>query len=101
MPMHTAAASLELPWKTADKKLPGSFIISGRFESSRYADTRNITKLDHIFLLNINYNQKVNKNLGLFGKIDNLLNANYVSFADYPMPGISFTMGLRAEFEKK
>ena len=97
MPMHIIGGSLELPWITVRNKLPGALTISGRFESLRYADTRNITKLDPVFLLNIVYNQKVNKNIGLFGKINNVLNTNYVSYADYPMPGINITLGVNMQ----
>ena len=101
MPIHTFGVSLELPWKTSVKKLSGSLLVSGRFESSRYAETGNIIKLDPHFLLNLVYNQKLNKNLALYAKINNVLNTHYVSFADYPMPGISLTLGLRAEFGAK
>ena len=99
MPVHTFGISLELPWKTAAKKLPGALLVSGRFESSRYADTGNIIELDPYFTLNVTYNQKLNKNLALFAKINNALNAHYVSFADYPMPGISLSVGMNMIFE--
>ena len=99
MPVHTFGASLELPWKTRTKKLPGSLYLSGRFESSRYAETGNIIKLDPRFLLNIIYNQNLNKNLALHAKINNALNTHYVSFADYPMPGISLTVGMNVIFK--
>jgi vitamin B12 transporter len=98
MPLHIFGASLELSWKTTSNKLPGSLLVSGRYESVRYADTRNITKLDPVFLLNFTYNQKLNKNFAVFGKIRNALNAQYVSFADYPMPGISMTLGINMVF---
>ncbi|MCL2834255.1 MAG: TonB-dependent receptor plug domain-containing protein [Treponema sp.] len=99
MPLHTVTASLELPWLTSRNKLPGSVTVSGRFESSRYTDTQNTTLLDPVFLLNIAYNQKVHKNIGVFGKITNALNASYVSFSDYPMPGINITLGLNFNIE--
>jgi len=99
MPVHTFGVSLELPWKTGGKKLPGSLIISGRFESSRYADTANLIKLNQCFLLNINYSQKLNDNLAFYAKLNNALNANYVSFADYPMPGINLTLGVNMNFD--
>jgi vitamin B12 transporter len=99
MPVHTLGASLELPWKTKTNQLPGSLVISGRFESIRYTDTANITKLDPRFLMNITYNQKVNKNTALFGKINNVFNSSYVSYTDYPMPGISLVLGLNMNFE--
>jgi vitamin B12 transporter len=94
MPMHTFVMSLELPWISANKKLPGSLLVSGRFESSRYSNTANTVELDPCFLLNITYNQRLNENFGLFGKINNVLNTQYVSYADYPMPGISITLGV-------
>jgi len=93
MPVHSLGISLELPWET------GSLLFSGRFESTRYSDTGNIIKLAPCFILNVNYHQKLNKNFGLFGKINNVLNSSYVSFADYPMPGISLTLGMNMIFE--
>ena len=99
MPVHTVAASLELPWKTGRKNLPGSVIFSGRFESERFINTQNNSKLDPVFILNIAYNQKLNQNMGIFGKINNALNADYFSFAEYPMPGIGIILGLNLNFE--
>jgi vitamin B12 transporter len=99
MPMHTLGASLELPWISVNEKLPGSLVLSCHFESSRYTNTGNTVKLDPCFLLNITYNQRLNENLGLFGKINNALNTQYVSYADYPMPGISVTLGVNLIFE--
>jgi outer membrane receptor protein involved in Fe transport len=37
----------------------------------------------------------MNDNLTIFGSVRNAANAHYVSFADYPMPGITLTLGLR------
>jgi vitamin B12 transporter len=101
MPMHTAGVSIEVPWKAGKSKLAGSLIISGHFESLRYVNTQNNAKLDPVFLLNIIYNQKLSKNISIFGKINNALNTHYFSYIDYPMPGISFTIGLRTEFGTK
>jgi outer membrane cobalamin receptor len=98
-PEHTFGVSLELPWKTAKSELPGSLLISGRFEGLRYTNTTNTSELDPYFLLNITYNQKVNKNIGVFGKINNVLNTAYFSYADYPMPGISLILGLNMVYE--
>jgi vitamin B12 transporter len=93
MPAHILTASLELPWKT------GSLLISGHYESLRFADTGNLIKLDPYFLLNMTANQEAGKNVTLFGSLRNILNARYVSFAEYPMPGITFTLGLRVNRE--
>jgi vitamin B12 transporter len=92
MPMHSLGASLELPWSS------GSLTFSGRFESKRYTSTSNIIALDPFFLLNIVYNQNVNENLSFFGRINNVLNTHYFSFADYPMPGLSITLGVNMGF---
>jgi len=99
MPLHTFCVSLELPWESAAKKLPGSLVVVGRYESTRYANTGNTIALDPHFLLNIILNQKVNDHINIFGRINNVLNTQYVSFADYPMPGISMTLGLNVNFE--
>jgi vitamin B12 transporter len=99
MPMHIFGASLELPWVSGNKKLPGALIFFGRFESSRYTNTGNTVELVPYFLLNITYNQRLNTNLGLFGKISNALNTQYVSYADYPMPGISVILGVNINYE--
>ncbi|MDR2740088.1 MAG: TonB-dependent receptor, partial [Treponema sp.] len=98
MPMHILVLALELPWKTG-KGLPGDFVVSGRLESSRFADIFNLTELDPCFILNLAYNQWVHKNFVVFGTINNALNTQYVSFNEYPMPGISLTLGMRVHLE--
>jgi vitamin B12 transporter len=95
MPDHMVGFSVDLPWKT------GSLLISGQFESERYSDTANITLLDSHFLLNANLNQKVGDNLTAFAVFRNLLNASYQSFYEYPMPGITMTLGIRFNIEPK
>jgi len=94
-PVHTLGGSLEIPWDT------GSVIISGHYESERYNDRANITKLKPYFLLNANINQKTGKNLTAFAVLRNILNESYESFIDYPMPGFTVTVGLRANLEVK
>jgi len=94
-PVHTINGSLEIPWKS------GSVIISGHYESLRYNDRANLTQLKPYFLLNAAVNQKIGKNITVFGVMRNILNESYESFSDYPMPGITLTMGLRANLEIK
>jgi vitamin B12 transporter len=91
-PVHTIGGSLEIPWET------GSIIISGHYESLRYDDRANFSKLNPYFLLNAAINQKIGKNLAAFGVLRNILNESYQSFSDYPMPGITLTMGLKMRF---
>jgi vitamin B12 transporter len=98
MPGHTAGFSLDLPWAAGSRRA-GSLLISGHFESTRYADTANTTKLDPHFLLNVNVNQRINDTLGFFGEIRNLLNSRYESFNAYPMPGFTLTAGIRINID--
>jgi len=94
-PVHTIGGSLEIQWKT------GSVLISGHFESLRYDDRANISELKPYFLLNAAVNQKIGKNLIVFGVLRNILNESYQSFADYPMPGITLTIGMKLNFDIK
>ncbi|MDR2080105.1 MAG: TonB-dependent receptor [Treponema sp.] len=96
MPAHTAGFSLDLPWGS---RRAGSLLISGHFESGRYTNTANTGRLDPHFLLNVNVNQGLNDTFTFFGEIRNLLDSRYESFADYPMPGITMTVGIRVHFE--
>jgi vitamin B12 transporter len=92
MPMHAAGASLDIPWKT------GSLLVSGHYEGLRYSNTSNTIKLDPHFLLNITLNQKTGENNTLFAALRNTLNQFYDSIYNYPMPGITLTMGIKMLF---
>ena len=94
-PEHTVSGSAEISWYS------GSFSISGRYESLRYHDTANFTALKPVFLLNASINQKIGRNFVIFGALRNILNTSYESFYDYPMPGITLTLGVRANMEFK
>jgi vitamin B12 transporter len=89
-PEHTIGISLDFIWSS------GSFLISGHYESLRFHDTANLAELKPVFLLNASVNQKAGDNLTIFGALRNILNTSYESFYDYPMPGISLTLGIRA-----
>jgi vitamin B12 transporter len=96
MPMHTLGLSLEFLWKT------GSFLLSGHYESPRHTSADNSEKLlDSHFLLNANLNQQIGENLAAFMTLRNILNASYQSMVDYPMPGITMTIGMRFNIEPK
>ncbi|MDR0464107.1 MAG: TonB-dependent receptor [Treponema sp.] len=89
-PEHTLSGAVEFFWDS------GSFSISGHYESLRYHDTANLTELKPYFLLNAGINQKIGKNINISGTIRNMLNISYESYYDYPMPGVTMTLGLRA-----
>ena len=92
MPVHRGGAKIELAWKG------GSASLNGQYEGLRYAENF-ITTLDPFFLLTVNANQRLGKNLDAFAVIRNALNQSYQSFKDYPMPGATLTVGLRMHFE--
>jgi outer membrane cobalamin receptor len=91
-PMHTIGASFDISWET------GSLLISGQYESLRFEDRPNLVELKPHFLLNANLNQKIGQNFTVFGTARNILNTSYQSFYDYPMPGITLTLGIRMQY---
>jgi vitamin B12 transporter len=95
MPAHTLGVSLEISWET------GSLAVSGRYESERDTHPRDYSKLPPYFLLNANLNQKLGEHLAAFMSLRNILNTSYQSLADYPMPGITITLGVRFNIEPK
>ncbi|MDR0878033.1 MAG: TonB-dependent receptor [Treponema sp.] len=99
MPEHTIGASLDIPWGNTGSGKSGSLLVSGHYEGLRFSNTSNITKLEPHFLLNANINQQIGKNLTAFAAVRNILNTSYVSFADYPMPGITITIGIKMNFD--
>jgi vitamin B12 transporter len=99
MPLHTAGLSVDVPWKAGARQQGGSLILSGHYEGLRYADTTNLAKLKPHFLLNASFNQNIGKNFSAFLILRNILNQSYESFDDYPMPGLTVTAGIRANFE--
>jgi vitamin B12 transporter len=94
-PEHTIGGSLDISWGK------GSLLISGHFESVRYNDRPNLAELKPYVLLNATVNQKIGQYLTVFGALRNILDTSYESFYDYPMPGITLTLGLRTQFEVK
>jgi len=94
-PAHTIGASLDIQWNS------GSIIISGHYESLRYADRNNLSELKPYLLLNATINQKIGKNFKAFCIMKNILNESYQSFSDYPMPGFTLTLGMKTNIEVK
>jgi vitamin B12 transporter len=95
MPAHTLGGALEIAWKT------GSLALAGRYESERDTNPRSRSKLPPYFLLNANLNQKLGEGFAAFMVLRNILNTSYQSLADYPMPGITMTIGIRFNLEPK
>jgi outer membrane receptor protein involved in Fe transport len=95
-PMHTAGISIDIPWNIGGT-FPGAVTLSGHFESARYTEALNVVELDPFFILNISVNQRIGKQFTFFSALKNALNTSYVSVQDYPMPGLSVTVGVRYE----
>jgi vitamin B12 transporter len=99
MPMHIVGASIDLSWKSG-APTAGSLVLSAHWESARYADTLNLMELEPYCLVNVTVNQGISKNLSVFAVLRNALNQLYTSFAEYPMPGISLTLGGQIQITK-
>ena len=93
MPEHTIGGSLDISWNT------GSFLISVHYESLRYTNVENNRILEPHFLFNAALNQKTGKNLSVFAVLRNILNESYESFYDYPMPGLTLTLGMKVHVD--
>jgi len=60
--------------------------------------TTSLTTLDSYFLINLNGAYKINKNIKLFGRIDNLFNENYEEVFGFSRPGLSGFGGIKLIF---
>jgi outer membrane cobalamin receptor len=98
--MHIIGGSAELSWKLSSGKQPGYFLVSAHWESFCYVNTLNHLGLEPYCLVTLTLNQSVGKHLAVFAVLRNVLNNLYTSFAEYPMPGISATLGIRANFDR-
>jgi outer membrane receptor protein involved in Fe transport len=72
--------------------------LKGQFTGIRFADANNNDKVKSFFVLGLSVSKKFKPGLTCFAYIDNLLNRKYQVMQGYPMPGFSFTGGLKAEF---
>ncbi|MDR2518088.1 MAG: TonB-dependent receptor [Spirochaetaceae bacterium] len=93
MPELAITGALDIAWAS------GSAVISVRYESLRYADTANYAKLDACTLVSASVNQNIGRYAAAFAALRNILNQSYQSFADYPMPGLTVTLGMRLRFD--
>ncbi|MDD5692021.1 MAG: TonB-dependent receptor [Candidatus Omnitrophica bacterium] len=72
--------------------------LKGQFTGQRFVDDKNMIKVKHFFVLGISVSKKFKTGVTCFAHIDNLTNRKYQVIRGYPMPGFSFTGGLKAEF---
>ena len=72
--------------------------LKGQFIGRRFINEGNTASLKDVFVFGLSISKKLKPGLTCFAYIDNLLNRKYQIQAGYPMPGFSFTGGLKAEF---
>jgi outer membrane cobalamin receptor len=72
--------------------------LKSQFTGQRFADADNNTKVKDFFVIGVSVSKKLKSGITCFAYIDNLLNRKYQVIEKYPMPGFSFTGGLKAEF---
>jgi outer membrane cobalamin receptor len=92
-PKHKVDCSIEY------KDLKGfSCALNSQFTDKRFYNSANTIKIKRFFVLGLNLSRKFKNGLTCFASIDNLLNRKYEVIRDYPMPGTSFSGGMKLEF---
>ncbi len=94
MPEHRIHASVEVPWKT------GNVVLSGSYESERFAtytSKGNASPLDPFVLLDLTVNQNIGEHFAAFASINNILNEDYFLVEGYPMPKLNVKIGFSYE----
>lgn len=74
------------------------FELRGQLTDKRFHDSANTIKVERFLTLSLNASKKFSSGFTYFISIDNLLNKEYQIIRDYPMPGFSFTSGIKLEF---
>ena len=83
----------------AELKLPHDITLTAAADYAHIRHDYKGRELEPYWLLGAVFNQKLNKNIGLFVKAENILdNREYEVVKGYPMPGRTVTAGVSAEF---
>jgi outer membrane cobalamin receptor len=96
MPNHIVGGSVDLSW--GKEGFAGSLLVSAHYETTRYANTTNTMVLDPYVTAHATVNQGLGKYFAAFASFRNIFNAHYQSFADYYMPGVSLSLGVRVKW---
>lgn len=72
--------------------------LKGQFVGVRFGNADNTAKVKSFFVLGVSASKKFKTGLTCFAYIDNFLNRKFEINKGFPMPGFSFTGGLKAEF---
>ena len=94
-------ANFYFPETGKDKVWSSNLILEANYVGKRYISNLNTTYLAPYLLINLSgqLQKKMKKNqnwlLIPYFRIDNLLNWSYCAIPDYPMPGISLSLGFK------
>lgn len=92
----TTEGKLKLTYDVNDKlALNTTFLYQGGRYAMEYNDA---VKMKDVFDLSLGADYRVNDQLGVFFKADNLLNQKYQLYFNYPVTGIEFFAGLKMTF---
>lgn len=75
-----------------------SLMVSGNYTGKRYTSNMNNEWLDPYFLLHLTMELRTFSHVTPYLKLENLLDTSYVSVKNYPMPGRSLTVGVKANW---
>ncbi|HAH62688.1 MAG TPA: hypothetical protein DCL73_11400 [Treponema sp.] len=82
---------------TYDRK-PVTVTVEVNYTGRRYTDNSNLFYLEPYVLLNAVVSVQAGKYFSPYIRADNILDADYESVPDYPMPGISLECGVKAKW---
>ena len=74
------------------------FTLEANYTGKRYISDLNISYLKPYLLLNASATLKSWNVVKPYFRLDNILNVDYESVPNYPMPGISLTVGVKSSF---
>ncbi|MDD5729524.1 MAG: TonB-dependent receptor [Candidatus Omnitrophica bacterium] len=72
--------------------------LKWQFTDKRFHDPENTIEVKRFYVLGLNASKKFKSGVTCFASIENLLARKYQVIQDFPMPGFSFTGGLKVEF---
>jgi outer membrane cobalamin receptor len=79
-------------------KNPLTISVDCNYVGKRYTDNSNLFALSPYVLLNASASFTADSHFTPYLRVDNILNWDYESVPDYPMPGISLTAGVKAKW---
>lgn len=73
-------------------------VLECNYIGKRYTDNMNLFSLNPYFLMNLSAEYTCFEHVTPYLRFENLLNQDYEAVENYPMPGISITMGAKLSF---